>query len=71
MQTRDQEPSFGTKIYDILFNIDEDISPWKKRKVIRATLYLATPGFKVMGGWKLSPFWFQKPTAAQGVIMSV
>ena len=30
MQTRDQELSFGTKKYEILFIIDEDISPWKK-----------------------------------------
>ena len=42
MQTRDQELSFGTKIYDILFDIDEDISPRrKKRKVIWATLYVS------------------------------
>ena len=49
MQTRDQELSFGTKIYDILFDIDEDISPRrKKRKVIWATLYILNIQWKHM-----------------------
>ncbi len=40
MQTRDQELSFGTKIYEIFFIIDE-ISPWKKTQG-----YSADPVFK-------------------------
>ena len=33
--TSDQELSFDSKIYGILFIIDEDISPWKKQQGLR------------------------------------
>ena len=42
METRDQELSFGTKIYGILFITNEDISSYKtkkKRKVLWPRLY--------------------------------
>ena len=59
-KTRDQELSFGTQIYGILFIIDEDISSWrqeKKREVLWRSLYITEFAEQLTRTFKLLVIW--------------
>ena len=61
METRDQELSFGTKIYGIFFIIDEDISSQKnekKREVLWRSLYMLDYVIFVTVAVQIPPFPF-------------